>query len=650
MRIHRLLSSGSAKNTARSSWLFAKHSRYVNNIALLLLPLTLLALQTARSLPIWFWQDDFAWLQLPARLEMGTHLTELLFCPMAQGTVRPLSERIPFLVLPKLFGPVTEPFRILAAACLGIAVLYVMRLLRQLGSSSIAVTAASIGWLLHGAVAVVLSWTSALNQAMLAACQAALAYYWLQYGLRGSRRALLVASGIFLAGFAIHEASVANAWLLLWIALLFFPAGLKVGLWYLGATLLYVLARLWLTPLPSQGPYAVASLPLLLRAFIDYWWAHLTAEALPKTQWNVLMVGAVVIVLLAVGLKQLPARLDRQIALCGLGWFCITLAPYLFFAHHITFYYLTVPALGFCMVAAAFANGRLKSKKVVVLVLGAAFLAYIGTHTWRQHKTFEWYRDWSLQARTLWETISHSQHLSPRVFVLHKIAPELFWGAVYHGLFRLGQPVEVFVSPETIPELYTRQNLVTFGATTRDFEISHRQIAVGLAEGGLDVFIMHLGKVYNASKLYGLFVLGTLMDNGHFASPEVDLVSQKYDSQLLDGWHQPELTHRWTAPSASLLMPTCCSTEGRLCLEGFLPQNQLKNGPVKVTIHVEALNLPVRTILTAAGPFQRCLDLPDMGLDKLDSMVKISIGVSPVYLPGGDSRRLGLALKRIEMR
>src|SRR5689334_98540 len=64
------------------------------------------------ALRAWFQADDFAWLALRLDVHDWRSLLHALFDPMAQGSVRPLSERAFFLVLPWLFGPSRLPFHL----------------------------------------------------------------------------------------------------------------------------------------------------------------------------------------------------------------------------------------------------------------------------------------------------------------------------------------------------------------------------------------------------------------------------------------------------------------------------------------------------------------------------------------------------------
>src|SRR5271165_3408121 len=62
----------------------------------------------------WFEKDDFAWLGLYQMLHSWQDAGTVFFHPFAQGTIRPISERIPYTLFYALFGMQAWPFRCLA--------------------------------------------------------------------------------------------------------------------------------------------------------------------------------------------------------------------------------------------------------------------------------------------------------------------------------------------------------------------------------------------------------------------------------------------------------------------------------------------------------------------------------------------------------
>ncbi|OYW10853.1 MAG: hypothetical protein B7X34_04105, partial [Acidobacteriia bacterium 12-62-4] len=78
---------------------------------LLLAPLVCLVVYR-QSFVVWFARDDFAWLGVELYLVDFRSLLEALFLPQAQGTIRPLSDRLPFLLSYSMFGLDAKPLRI----------------------------------------------------------------------------------------------------------------------------------------------------------------------------------------------------------------------------------------------------------------------------------------------------------------------------------------------------------------------------------------------------------------------------------------------------------------------------------------------------------------------------------------------------------
>src|SRR6266481_3594254 len=66
------------------------------------------------GLKCWFRQDDFAWLQLTSQVNSWSDFWRTMFTPLAQGTIRPWSERAYFMGLYAIFGLDALPFRIVA--------------------------------------------------------------------------------------------------------------------------------------------------------------------------------------------------------------------------------------------------------------------------------------------------------------------------------------------------------------------------------------------------------------------------------------------------------------------------------------------------------------------------------------------------------
>ncbi len=120
------------------------------------------------GLKAWFRQDDFAWLTLNLRLRETGDLWGILFAPQAQGTIRPLSERLFFLMFHGIFGLNAVPFRITVFLTQFANLVLVSSITWRITRSRAAGFWAPVLWVSNSALVAVMSWTSAYNQALCA--------------------------------------------------------------------------------------------------------------------------------------------------------------------------------------------------------------------------------------------------------------------------------------------------------------------------------------------------------------------------------------------------------------------------------------------------------------------------------------------------
>ena len=114
----------------------------------------------------WFHTDDFSlmWLVTLSGEEFWGRLLE----PRAQGTYRPLSERLFFYGLHAGFGWNSFPFRAVVFATQIVNLWLLMRLALRLGCSLGAASLAAALWAVHVGLGAPMGWTSAYNQTLCA--------------------------------------------------------------------------------------------------------------------------------------------------------------------------------------------------------------------------------------------------------------------------------------------------------------------------------------------------------------------------------------------------------------------------------------------------------------------------------------------------
>src|SRR5436305_13003341 len=116
----------------------------------------------------WFLADDFAWLIHATEFSNFRELIHAVFMPMAQGTIRPWSERVFFMVFYHVFGLNPLPFHIWIFLTQCVNLLLVLSVTRRLTGSPIAGFAASLFWIFNTSWPLVMTWTSVYNEALCA--------------------------------------------------------------------------------------------------------------------------------------------------------------------------------------------------------------------------------------------------------------------------------------------------------------------------------------------------------------------------------------------------------------------------------------------------------------------------------------------------
>src|SRR5262249_12015282 len=161
-----------------------------------------------RGLGCWFRQDDFAWLQLTQQVHGWGDFWRVMFTPLAQGTIRPLSERAFFMGLYTLFGLDAAPFRI-AVFLTQIANLTLIRAVgaRVTGSEWAGMWAALL-WTCNTSLITVMTWSSVYNQALCGFFLLLAFYFLLRYIETGQARFDRAQWIAFLLGFGALEINV----------------------------------------------------------------------------------------------------------------------------------------------------------------------------------------------------------------------------------------------------------------------------------------------------------------------------------------------------------------------------------------------------------------------------------------------------------
>ncbi|HLJ44622.1 MAG TPA: hypothetical protein VKU01_01355 [Bryobacteraceae bacterium] len=596
------------------------------------------------ALTSWFQKDDFAWLGLHDLVASGDRtLAWALFHPLAEGTIRTLSERAFFLTLTSLFGLHALPFHLVAFLTFIASLMLMTLVVTSLTGSRFAGLLSAILWTLNPALVVSLSWASAYNEVL-----ESLIFLLCLWFLLNDR---IIAQWItFILGFGVLELNVLYPLLATVVALT--RAGphsdsgnaawwdrrfrqsaflTKIAPLYL-VSALYVVLHLAVAPLPKSGPY---KFHLDLAAFqtLDHYW-KLGLSAHTRTHLILLTLGLVAFLI---------AKLRKRewIAAFMPAWFLITIAPVLPIRDNMNDYYLTVPLIGLAIwgawaIASAWQENLAYRTMAIALLAVYASLSLPATLTVVRAS-----HDLSERIRGFILGVSPNAPDRQKILLLKGVSPELFWSALVHHPFRLYGFNEVYLVPEDRPAI---------GSDPRHTDVSDYFIEPVNERRELDanrvtVLEVSLPAVRNITADYRRS-LDTHPSSG--LSSDVDLADPLAAAQLGPTWYPIENGFRWMPKRATVLLSGPRNPNQKLYITGFCPAVALKSGPVGLRISVEGQKYNPVSVTQPDAEFTFQFDLPARLVG--NPKIEVAVEADRILRVSGDPRQLGMPFTRFEIR
>ncbi len=620
------------------------------------------------GLRCWFMQDDFAWLALLRKVHQSRTLTNALFAPEAQGTIRPWSERGFFLLFETLFGFDSLPYRIWVFLTMAANVVLVAWITRRITGSRVAGFLAPILWVANASVSTVLAWSSAYNEALCALFLLGALALFIRFAETGRPVWWWWQVVVFTLGFGALELNVVYPALAAAYAICITQDGaaresrrrLLVSLIPLFViSVVYFFVHRAAAPFPTDGPYAIHFDRRIFRALAIYWQWSLT----PYNFWPAGIVlhrrAFLGIASLALAIFCVREVIRRRyfVIFCAL-WFLITIAPMLPIPDHHTDYYVTIPLIGLSILTAWGAVSVFRSDwkpsgwvwlrlpyRIAALLLIAGYLRV--TTTVSQSNTL-WWMNHSSQARALILGADAAHRAHPgKTIVLDAVTTDLYEDAVaQQGFYPLGLDYvyltpgsEVSIHPSTNPDYLQRMVLepaVMLHAIARDRVVIY------------SVFGDHLRNITDswersAPAHFPDEKSGDLPHRVEVGNPLVDyaLGSEWFDLESGARWMPQRATVRLLVPDESVVHG---ERRPRLVVEGDCPVQNPGDGPLHLMVTVGGMAQPLAEICKPDIHFRRLYDLPPSLAD--GESVEIGISVDRVFNePGG--RKLGLVFGTI---
>ncbi len=596
--------------------------------AALLFPVLVSLYLFRRSFRIWFLADDFAWLGLRLSIFSFGDLMTALFAPMAQGTIRTLSERLFFLSFESLYGLESLPMRLWMFLTLAVAEVLLVLVVQRLTGSLRAGILAAVLWALNFGVTVAMSWLSSYNQILLSALVLGAFYCFMRASdpTIGGRRRWLAGSWLcFLLGFGALESIVVLPGILLAWALLFDRRMARKALPFFIPAIAFVIGHFALIPKTIDDPaYRMHFDSSLLVSVGIYWHWLLAAVRIenfgPDWAWldwpsrwilTPSLLGFVV-----------WRTLKRDfLPLFGILLSLALIAPMLPLRDHRTDYYLASASLGLAIVMASL---PLRVGWVALPLL----LLYAVPSFIVQGATFEWYLARTGPVRILLRGLQHAVKMHPdKLILLDGLDRDMQWTVVADDALRLVNAQRVRLAPGSAPA--GNPMLASPGTARAAFE--RDGVAVYRLEG---VKLRDVTAEWERGKALSLAPgLAAEIKTGEAADAR----------QLGEGWFPIEDGNRWIGARAVLSLGGPFAPRAKLRLAGYAP-NALGPAELRLKINGEA----VGSLALKPGGVDVAVAIPTKFLS--ETMLEIEILVSKTVREGQDGRELSLVVGQIAIR
>jgi hypothetical protein len=596
-----------------------------------------------RGLTAWFQADDFAWLALRLDVHDWHSLLHALFTPMAQGTIRPWSERAYFLAFESMFGLNALPFRICVFLTQCASLTLLAAVTRRLTGSAAAGLCAAVLWVVNSSLVTAMAWSSAYNQVQCGLFLLGAFWFFLRYIQSGRTSDYVWQWIVFLLGFGALELNVvypaiAAAYALL-LARKYFVATLPL---FIPSAAFTLVDRIWAAP-QTSGAYVLHFDRALPTTFVTYWQWALISDYLPTSLYGRLESALYVsLTLLLLAFAVLRARRHDWLPVFCLAWFVIVLAPVLPLRDHISDYYLTLPIIGLAILG-AYALVRAWSQpgawRLVAVAAAAAYMITmvrfdrIATSWWNQ-------RSWAVERMVLGVERGHQLH-PDKTIVLDGVDSALFWAGIFHHPFRLFGVYNVYLTPG-----------------------SQNQIEAHDATGHVDGFVLLNGPALHAVKSDRIVVYQvgpdrlkattSAYEEGAIArlTPDVprriDALNPLTDYLFGSEWYPPDGSSHWMPRRATLVIAGPKSPSERLYVQGFISPVQASQPPINLMVTANGRRLPEAGIDLGGSTFEVSYPLANELVGAKEMLVGLE--VDRTFHNGADTRELGLNVGVIEIR
>jgi hypothetical protein len=585
----------------------------------------------------WFRADDFAWLTHATEFHNFHQFLAAVFMPMAEGTIRPWSDRIFFIALYRVFGLNPLPFHIAIFLTQCANILLLLSIARRIAGSRLAAFAAALFWIANTAQPVLMTWASSYNQPLCALFILGAFYFLLRYLETGARRDWILQWVVFLLGFGALELNVVYPALAALYTLLFARRHFLRTLPLFIPSVAFALIHRWVSP-PASGVYKLHFGRPMLATLLTYWKWTLGPSFLAKLTPLTDLLVATSTLLLSAGLLGAAAwgmwKRDRR-PLFFLGWFLLLIAPFLPLSDHITPYYSFLANIGLAMLGGwALAQAWERPQFWRPLAVGLALL-YFAFSVPASARTTRWEFERARRVRQVVLGVQHAHELHPsQAILLDGVDEDLFFILMVDRPFPLVGTSEVYLTPGAEKRIPARPEY----GDPADYTIPPGPAWHALMEDQAVVYSVEGERPRNITSAYTNRMPAAWES---LRPARVDVANPAEAYLLGPGWYKIEHDHRWMPRRATVQLPGPPAAGGKLHLAGVA-------GPsaTSVSVEVDGAKLGEKPI-SSNQAFDYEFQMPASAIGK--PAVEVVIATDHTLRVGADQRELGLAFGTVEI-
>ena len=592
------------------------------------------------ALRTWFFQDDFAWLAL--RLDIGSpaDILPALFSPKAEGTIRTLSERLYFLILPSLFGLDIVPFKIVTFLTQLANIALLIQITRRITGSQAAGFLAAILWIANAGLALALGWSSAYNEIAFAFVILLAFRLFLQYIETGQRKYWIWQWIVFLLGFLVLELNVAYPVLALGYALCCARRYFRQTLFLFIPSILFAGIHLALIPAASDPSYEMhfGSAPLVM--LWTYWSYALGALRDLQTDWRPHWLGVVTTIAISIALGCFLAVKVRRRDLRPLflvAWFLVMIAPILPLRNHFTEYYILVPSLGLAIMGGWALS---EARGFTTLIAGLLAASYLAVSIGDIHMTEKFFYDRARRMKYLVQGLARlPKPEMQKAVLLDGVDNEFFWSGITNDPFRLLGISRCYLTPGTEATIDAHPE---WGGISR-WIISSGDAVSLLSKNDALVFRLQGKQLRDVTSRY--------FQAAQFAHDHPEFVAVAdplYRTRLGPTWYRSEQDFRWMPKSATVQIAGPRASGQILEITGYCPATVLAEGPLEVSFRADGIEIGTASLNHPDQAFDLKFTLPPQLVGRPSMEIQIEVNRTVRVPP--DPRELGLVFRTFTIK